>query len=127
MSGLEVCRDVLGAFPTLLAALDHYRTGFSVLKFSGQNDRDIYVLRKRVHTAHMHLSKLLETLFEPMGIEIGNVVEWDSTKMTASTLDALLQQRQRFAYPAFVELMSSIAFCLSELVRRFEKVGLHVA
>ena len=127
MSGIEPCNVVLAAFPTLLAAIDGYGTGFGVLKFTGQKDWEIDVLEKRVRTEFVRLLELLETVFEPMGVEIGYVLKWDSTKMTASRLDALLEQRPRFAYPAFVELMSSIAICVSELVRRFGKVRLHVA
>ena len=127
LTGIETAGLVLAAFPLFLNALDHYRTGLGVLKFTKQKDRDIDVLRRRVYTEHVRLSKLLEMLFEPMGVEIGNVVKWDSTKMTGSRLDALLEKRLSGAYPVFVELMNSMAICMNELVRRSEKVRLDIA
>ena len=127
LTGIETAGLVLAAFPLFLNALDHYRTGLGVLKFTKQKDRDIDVLRRRVYTEHVRLSKLLEMLFEPTGVEIGNVVKWDSTKMTGSRLDALLEKRLSGAYPVFVELMNSMAICMNELVRRFEKVRLDIA
>ena len=66
-------------------------------------------------------------LLEPMGVEIGNVVKWDSTKMMGSRLDALLEKRLLGAYPVFVELLNFMAICMNELVRWFEKVRLDIA
>ena len=127
MSGLEVCRDVLGAFPTLLAALDDYRTGFGVLKFRGQNNRDIDVLQKTVQIEHVRLLKLLELLLKPMDIEVLDIVNRESPKGMGSSLDAGFEASLSNGYPVFVELMSSIAVCVNELVRRLGKVRLHVA
>ena len=127
MSGLELCRDVLGAFPTLLAALDDYRTGFGVLKLSGQNARDIDVLQMRVQIEHVRLLKLLEMLLKPMNIEVLDIVNRESPKWMESSLDAGFKTSLSDGYPVFVELMSIIAVCVNELVRRLGKVRLHVA
>ena len=98
-----------------------------MLKFTAQNKREIDVLRIRVHNEHVRLLMLLEILFESVGIEIEDVVKGNSATTTGSTLDALLEERLSGAYPIFVELMGSIAICVNELVRRLEKVRLHVA
>ena len=127
MSGFEVAGFVLGVFPMLITALDRYQTGFGVLQFSRQNNREIDVLRSKVNVEHARLSRLLEMLFEPMGVEIGNVVEWDITEMMASKVDIMLEERLLDSYPVFVELMSSIRTCMNDLVRRFEKVRSDIA
>ena len=127
MSGVEVIGSVLGLFPLFVNALELYRTGLGVLQLTRQNNRDIDVLRRRVDVEHARLSRLLEMLFEPMGVEIGNVVEWDKTEMTASKPDTLLEKRLSDSYPVFVELMSSIRACMNELVRRSEKVSSDIA
>ena len=127
MSGIENCDVVLFLFPTLLSALDRYRAGFGVLEFTGQNNRDIGVLWERVHTENVRFLTLLKMLFEPIGGGNGIVLNRDRTKMPNSRVDALLEKTLSDAYPVLVELMSSIAVCVNELVRRVEKVRLQVA
>lgn len=125
--GFGISDSILGTFPVVLAALDHYQTGLGVLKFNRQKDHDIDVLRLKVECEYTRLSQVLELLFVPMGIETGNVSKWDSTKTTASRLDTLLAERLLGAYPIFVELMITIGACMTELVRGFEKVSLDIA
>ncbi len=124
---MEITGLVLGAFPLLVDALDRYRTGLGVLRFTRQDNRDIDLLRLKVEIEYARLSQVLKLLFEPMGVEIGNILKWDSAKITASRLDTLLAERLSGAYPIFVELMSSIGACMNRLIRGFEKVRLDMA
>ena len=124
---MECTGLVLDAFPLLVDALARYRTGLGVLKFTRQNNRDIDLLPLHVEIEYARLRQALELLFELMDVEIGSLLEWDSTRITASRLDTLLAERLLGAYPIFVELMYSIGACIKELVRGFEKVRLDIA